>query len=168
MSRLVPVLLLLIPILLSAGENLAPLVSAKAAILMDRQTGLVLWEKNADWRLPMASNPSSRLSGSKRALILMSGPKMSAIECLYWLSVTRRMAVLNAPGVGAAAAAWPAGVVEFFRAVVQATTASAASDTHAKAANLRKASSPCRLYPSDLALTQRDYSEQWVSSQAEL
>ncbi|OPZ83410.1 MAG: D-alanyl-D-alanine carboxypeptidase DacF precursor [bacterium ADurb.Bin429] len=55
MSRLVPVLLLLIPILLSAGENLAPLVSAKAAILMDRQTGLVLWEKNADWRLPMAS-----------------------------------------------------------------------------------------------------------------
>ncbi|MHB9132767.1 MAG: D-alanyl-D-alanine carboxypeptidase family protein [Armatimonadota bacterium] len=31
------------------------LVQAKAAILMDRQTSLVLWEKNADEKLPMAS-----------------------------------------------------------------------------------------------------------------
>lgn len=32
-----------------------PLVGAKAAILMDAATGAVLWEQNADWRLPMAS-----------------------------------------------------------------------------------------------------------------
>ncbi len=32
-----------------------PLVGAKAAILMDAATGLVLWEQNAGWRLPMAS-----------------------------------------------------------------------------------------------------------------
>ena len=61
MNRLVPVVLLalvllaLLPVLLLAEEPVAPLVSAKAAILMDRQTGLVLWEKHADWRLPMAS-----------------------------------------------------------------------------------------------------------------
>ncbi len=32
-----------------------PLISAQASILMDRQTGLVLWEYNADQALPMAS-----------------------------------------------------------------------------------------------------------------
>jgi len=32
-----------------------PLVSAQASILLDRQTGLVLWEHNADQPLPMAS-----------------------------------------------------------------------------------------------------------------
>jgi D-alanyl-D-alanine carboxypeptidase (penicillin-binding protein 5/6) len=32
-----------------------PLVSAKAAILMDRQTGMVLWSYNPDLALPMAS-----------------------------------------------------------------------------------------------------------------
>lgn len=46
---------ILIPALL-AGEVAPPsLVAAKAAVLMDRQTGLVLWARNADWRLPMAS-----------------------------------------------------------------------------------------------------------------
>jgi D-alanyl-D-alanine carboxypeptidase (penicillin-binding protein 5/6) len=36
-------------------EARAPMISAQSAILMDRQTGLVLWEYNADQVLPMAS-----------------------------------------------------------------------------------------------------------------
>src|SRR5262245_18677360 len=44
--------------------------------------------------LPIASNPSSRFSGSKRAFILIPGPKTSAIVRRYWVSVILRIAGL--------------------------------------------------------------------------
>ncbi len=40
---------------LPTAPNTAPLVTANAAILMDRQSGLVLWAHNPDLELPMAS-----------------------------------------------------------------------------------------------------------------
>ncbi|HEY3378476.1 MAG TPA: D-alanyl-D-alanine carboxypeptidase, partial [Armatimonadota bacterium] len=36
-------------------EATTPLIAAKAAIVMDRQTGVVLWSYNPDLPLPMAS-----------------------------------------------------------------------------------------------------------------
>ncbi len=45
--------------------------------------------------LPSASKPSSRFSGSKRALILMSGPKMSAMVWRYCVSVIRLTPTLS-------------------------------------------------------------------------
>lgn len=38
-----------------APVSTKPMVAARAAILMDRQTGLILWSYNADARMPMAS-----------------------------------------------------------------------------------------------------------------
>lgn len=63
MVRLFPVLVIccLGRILLAGGAapapvaRPAPLISARAAVLLDRETGLVLWAYNADLPLPMAS-----------------------------------------------------------------------------------------------------------------
>lgn len=60
MARIALIFLVLVLCFVSAlgqptAKPAASLVEAKAAILMDRATGMVLWEKNADWRLPMAS-----------------------------------------------------------------------------------------------------------------
>src|SRR6185312_7285409 len=52
---------------------------------------------------PIASSPSSRFSGSKRALILIPGPKISAIVRRYCVSVILRKAgliALPSPALG--------------------------------------------------------------------
>jgi len=46
---------IVLPLIAYAAVENTSLVEAKAAILIDRQTGIVLWEKNADTRLPIAS-----------------------------------------------------------------------------------------------------------------
>ena len=41
--------------IVSAAESIIPTVNAKAAVLLDAQSLRVMYEKNADLRLPMAS-----------------------------------------------------------------------------------------------------------------
>ena len=59
-------------------------------------------------RLPIASNPPSRLPGSNRPLIWMSGPKTSATALRYWLSVRRRVATVVWGAAAATTRALPA------------------------------------------------------------
>lgn len=95
---LLPVMVLLLSLLLPAGaaaenelENEEGAITARAAILMDRETGRVLWEKNAQLRLPMASTTKIMTAilalelGHEADIITVSGRAAATEGSSIWL-----------------------------------------------------------------------------------
>ncbi|HOL18259.1 MAG TPA: D-alanyl-D-alanine carboxypeptidase family protein, partial [Bacillota bacterium] len=148
-----PAMLLLLSLLLpaaAAAENELATeeggITARAAILMDRETGRVLWEKNAQLRLPMASttkimtailalelgNEADVITTSKRAaategssIWLEEGEQKTLEELLYGLML------LSGNDAAVAIAEHIAGSVENFAALMNEKAAAiGATNTH--------------------------------------
>ena len=148
-----PAMLLLLSLLLPAAaaaeSELATEeggITARAAILMDRETGRVLWEKNAQLRLPMASttkimtailalelgNEADVITTSKRAaategssIWLEEGEQKTLEELLYGLML------LSGNDAAVAIAEHIAGSVENFAALMNEKAAAiGATNTH--------------------------------------